>query len=51
MNNRFKKNNIKSILNKKDKVQQVEKKARDYLKPSCEEELSEEECPRFKDED
>jgi len=37
--------NIISIKNKKEKKQEAEKIIRDYLKPSCEEELSKEDYP------
>ena len=34
-----------SIKNKKDKKQKAEKIIRDYLKPSCDEQLSQEDYP------
>ena len=34
-----------SIKNKKEKKQEAEKIIKDYLKPSCEEELSQEDYP------
>ena len=42
-NTKYKK--LITIKNKKDKNQKAEKTIRDYLKPSCEEELSQEEYP------
>jgi len=40
-------NKLISIKNKKDKKEEVEKIIKDYLKPSCEEELSQEEYPKI----
>tara|TARA_B100001059_G_scaffold232841_1_gene271515 strand:- start:1129 stop:1284 length:156 start_codon:yes stop_codon:yes gene_type:complete len=50
MNNTFEKDNLKSFLNKKDKIEQSKKRARDLLKTPCDEQLSEEEYPEIKDE-
>tara|TARA_B100000900_G_C20256013_1_gene583981 strand:+ start:457 stop:606 length:150 start_codon:yes stop_codon:yes gene_type:complete len=36
-----------SIKSKKDKKQEAEKIIRDYLKPSCDEELSQEDYPEL----
>jgi len=44
-------NNIIDIEGKEKKKKEVEKTARDILKPSCEEDLSEEEYPEMKEED
>jgi len=41
-------NKLISIKNKKDKKQNANKIVKDYLKPSCEEELSQEEYPEIK---
>ena len=40
-------NKLISIKDKKDKKQEADKMIRDYLKPSCEEELSQEEYPQI----
>tara|TARA_B100000902_G_C27029349_1_gene773632 strand:+ start:486 stop:635 length:150 start_codon:yes stop_codon:yes gene_type:complete len=40
-------NKLISIKNKKDKKEGAEKIIKDYLKPSCEEELSQEEYPKI----
>ena len=40
-------NKLISIKDKKDKKQEADKLIRDYLKPSCEEELSQEEYPQI----
>tara|TARA_B100001057_G_scaffold498541_1_gene605858 strand:- start:1777 stop:1926 length:150 start_codon:yes stop_codon:yes gene_type:complete len=40
-------NKLISIKNKKDKKEEAEKIIKDYLKPSCEEELSQEEYPKI----
>ena len=42
-----KNNKLISIKNKKEKKEEAEKIIRDYLKPSCEEELSQEEYPEI----
>tara|TARA_B100001057_G_scaffold299813_1_gene299952 strand:+ start:70 stop:219 length:150 start_codon:yes stop_codon:yes gene_type:complete len=39
-------NKLISFKNKKEKKQKAEKIIRDYLKPSCEEELSQEDYPK-----
>ena len=44
-----KKNNLESIGNKIKKKEQALKIANEYLKPSCEEKLSEEDYPEIKD--
>ena len=46
-----KKNNIVPLDSKVKKKEQNKKIIRDYLKPECEEELSEEEYPKIKDHD
>ena len=42
-------NNIEAIDIKKKEKEKTEKIVRDYLKPSCDEEISEEEYPTIKD--
>ena len=42
-------NNIESIDKKKKQKEQTEKIIKDYLKPSCDEEISEEEYPTIKE--
>ena len=44
-----KKNNLESIDNRIKKKEQVKKVVKEYLKPSCEEALSEEDYPEIKD--
>jgi hypothetical protein len=44
-------NNILDIEEKEKKRKELEKTARDILKPSCEEALSEEEYPGMKEDD
>jgi hypothetical protein len=46
-----KKNNMVPLDSKVKKKEQNKKIIRDYLKPECEEELSEEEYPKIKDRD
>jgi hypothetical protein len=46
-----KKNNMVPLDSKVKKKEQNKKIIRDYLKPECEEELSEEEYPKIKDHD
>jgi hypothetical protein len=46
-----KKNNMVPLDSKVKKKEQNKKIIRDYLKPKCEEELSEEEYPKIKDHD
>ena len=41
--------NIEAIDKKKKEKENAEKIVRDYLKPSCDEEISEEEYPTVKD--
>ena len=41
--------NVEAIDIKKKEKEKVKKVARDYLKPSCDEEISEEEYPVIKD--
>ena len=41
--------NVEAIDIKKKEKEKVEKIVRDYLKPSCEEEITEEEYPTVKD--
>ena len=45
----YKDNNIEAIDIKKKDKEKAEKIVRDYLKPSCDEEISEEEYPIVKD--
>ena len=45
----YKDNNIEAIDIKKKEKEKAEKIVRDYLKPSCDEEISEEEYPIVKD--
>ena len=45
----YKDNNIEAIDIKKKEKEKTEKIVRDYLKPSCDEEISEEEYPTVKD--
>ena len=45
----YKDNNIEAIDIKKKEKEKAEKIVRDYLKPSCDEEISEEEYPTVKD--
>jgi len=45
----YKDNNIEAIDIKKKEKEKTEKIVRDYLKPSCDEEISEEEYPTIKD--
>ena len=45
----YKDKNIESIDIKKKQKEKAEKVIRDYLKPSCDEEISEEEYPVIKD--
>ena len=45
----YKDNNIEAIDIKKKDKEKTEKIVRDYLKPSCDEEISEEEYPTIKD--
>ena len=42
-------NNIETIDKKKKQKEQTEKIIKDYLKPSCDEEISEEEYPSIKE--
>ena len=42
-------NNVEAIDIKKKEKEKTEKIVRDYLKPSCDEEISEEEYPTIKD--
>lgn len=42
-------NNIENIDKKKKQKEQTEKIVKDYLKPSCDEEMSEEEYPTTKE--
>ena len=44
-----KKNNLESINNKIKKKEQAKKTVKEYLKPSCEEKLSQEDYPQIKD--
>ena len=44
-----KKNNLESIDNKIKKKEQAKKIVKEYLKPSCEEQLSQENYPQIKD--
>ena len=45
----YKDKNVEAIDIKKKEKEKVEKIVRDYLKPSCDEEISEEEYPIVKD--
>ena len=45
----YKDKNVETIDIKKKEKEKAEKIARDYLKPSCDEEISEEEYPSVKD--
>ena len=45
----YKDKNVDAIDIKKKEKEKVEKIVRDYLKPSCDEEISEEEYPTVKD--
>ena len=47
--NDYKDKNVEAIDIKKKEKEKVEKIVRDYLKPSCDEEISEEEYPTLKD--
>ena len=49
MKKESKKNNLESIDNKIKKKEQAKKIVREYLKPSCEEKLSQEDYPQIKD--
>jgi len=42
-------NNIETIDKKRKQKEQTEKIIKDYLKPSCDEEISEEEYPTIKE--
>ena len=42
-------NNIETIDKKKKQKEQTEKVIKDYLKPSCDEEITEEEYPTIKE--
>ena len=42
-------NNIETIDKKRKQKEQTEKIIKDYLKPSCDEEISEEEYPNIKE--
>ena len=42
-------NNIETIDKKKKQKEQTEKIIKDYLKPSCDEEISEEEYPTIRE--
>ena len=44
-----KKNNLKSIDNRIKKKERAKKIIKEYLKPSCEEKLSQEDYPQIKD--
>ena len=44
-----KKNNLESIDSKIKKKEQAKKIVKEYLKPSCEDKLSQEEYPEIKD--
>ena len=44
-----KKNNLEPIENKIKKKEQAKKIVKEYLKPSCEEKLSQEDYPQIKD--
>jgi len=45
----YKDKNVEAIDIKKKEKEKAEKIVRDYLKPSCDEEISEEEYPTVKD--
>ena len=45
----YKDKNVEAIDIKKKKREKAEKTVRDILKPSCDEEISDEECPVVKD--
>ena len=45
----YKDKNVEAIDIKKKEKEKTEKIVRDYLKPSCDEEISEEEYPTIKD--
>ena len=45
----YKDKNVEAIDIKKKEKEKVEKIVRDYLKPSCDEEITEEEYPTVKD--
>ena len=47
--NDYKDNNIETIDKKKKQKEQTEKVIKDYLKPSCDEEITEEEYPTIKE--
>ena len=47
--NDYKDKNVEAIDIKKKEKEKAEKIVRDYLKPSCDEEISEEEYPTEKD--
>ena len=47
--NDYKYKNVEAIDIKKKEKEKAEKIVRDYLKPSCDEEISEEEYPIIKD--
>ena len=47
--NDYKDKNVDAIDIKKKEKEKVEKIVRDYLKPSCDEEISEEEYPTVED--
>ena len=47
--NNYKDKNVEAIDIKKKEKEKAEKIVRDYLKPSCDEEISEEEYPTVKD--
>ena len=42
-------NNVEAIDNKKKQKEKAKKAVRDYLKPSCDEEISEEDYPVIED--
>ncbi len=42
---------IVKILDKKNKKEESDKEAREILKPTCDDELSEEDYPTFKDDE
>ena len=44
-----KKNNLESIDNRIKKKEQAKKIVKEYLKPACEEKLSQEDYPQIKD--
>ena len=44
-------NDIRNILDKKGKKEILDKEAREILKPTCDEELSEDEYPTIKDDE